>query len=127
MEPGPDASFFLGRGAENHPPRRKEMRQTRNVERRGRRAGKRKQAKRIGEGIFNLSDKPLTQKEIGVLDKGLKYAHIKILDSKLVWEYRSIPGNLTSRSMLGNPIKYGLQPPQRNEEILQSNLRNTSF
>lgn len=32
-----------------------------------------------GEGIFNLSGQPLTHEEIGVLDKGLKYAPTKNL------------------------------------------------
>lgn len=49
---------------------------------RGRRAGRREQKKKIpvGAGIFNISGQELDKEELKVLDRGLKYAPVKNLN-----------------------------------------------
>lgn len=80
-----------------------------------------------GEGIFNLSGKPLTQEEIGVLDKGLKYAPVKNLDKFETYiQIQKYVRTLNIKKYIAsNPFKK--RAPVENSDVVHSSLRNKSI
>lgn len=99
--------------------------------RRGCRAGVKKQTKKriVGEGIINISGGELTREEIKVLDKGLKFAPKKNLNTFNAY----VDINKFTRSL--HIKKYMLSNPGDGREknisdtngILFSSLRNKSL
>lgn len=85
----------------------RENRQTKERDQRGEETTKKKEKSIRGNGIFNLSSKPLTDGEKAILDKGLippeNLTHFKLL---LMCKNTSVKLTL-KRYIASNPIKEG--------------------
>lgn len=83
----------------------------------------------VGEGIFNLTGQDLSNEELSVLDKGLKYAPIQNLNKFNTYiRIRKYVRKITiKKALLSNPLTRDISTSSDKRMIQHSSLRNKSL